>query len=230
MAGGTRLAYLQLNIPQKIWPVHLFAFVNYDLFNNISRTTQEFVRNVDTWASAQTSWMIIWIFHKTLNTGKHNKVRDILLQKHWAYRDGSVDKVGAIASMSTCLVHRTKYKVRHDGVCLQSQIWGGRDRQILGTHWPTILTWYSVRFPQGQCTEAVIQRFPGQPELAMCKSFLGVTVFESLKGSWGQLRLSIVRQGWRESGRGHWWECSSNCSGDTIILQITLLLGGHQGQ
>ena len=50
MARGTRLEYLQLNIPQKIWSVHLFAFVNYDLFNCITRATQEFVRNVDTWA------------------------------------------------------------------------------------------------------------------------------------------------------------------------------------
>lgn len=228
MAGGTRLAYLQLNIPQKIWPAH-HLFGNYDLFNSITRTTQEFVRNEDTWASAQTSWMVIWIFHKTLNTGKHNKVRDILLQKHWAYHDGSVDKMGVIASTSTCLVHRTKYKVRHDGVCLQSQIWGGRDRQILGTHWPTIQTWYSVRFPQGQCTEAVIQRCPGQPKLAMCKSFLCVTAFESLKGhedSWGLVLYGRAE----ESGRGHWCECSSNCSGDNIILQITLLLGGHQRQ
>lgn len=138
--------------------------------------------------------MIIWIFNNTLNTGKHNKVRDILIQKHWAYRDGSVDKMGIIASTSTCLVHSTKWKVRHDGVCLQSQIWGGRDRQILGTHWPTIKAWNSARLPQGQCTEAVIQRCPGQPKLAMCKSFLCVTAFESLKGSWGQLRLSIIQQ------------------------------------
>lgn len=40
-----------------------------------------------------------------------------------------------------------KKHVRHSGICLLSQLWGGRDRYIPGVHWPASskeLTWGSV--------------------------------------------------------------------------------------
>lgn len=38
-------------------------------------------------------------------------------------------------------------KVGHSVICMQSQLWGSRDKLVPGTHWPTRLA-YLVRFRQ----------------------------------------------------------------------------------